>query len=163
MKPSLLRTFAALIKGLIRGKRKEALAMNTYLGCIPTIQTLVDKHLLGIDIKSRLVIIDVSLHLMYVSTRSGKAMDDADKRYAAFMDKIIAFMNFQLGRMGARDFIDPTKEPVRFFVTQKDVRYFDDSGNPLPAHLQVNEKTLLMGLYKQGEINYRECGSTIED
>jgi hypothetical protein len=158
MKQSALRTFTSLVKGIFRGKREEAVAMETYLGCIPTIQRLIDKHLLGINLKERLLVIDLNLHLMYISTRTGRAMTEADRRYAAFIDKVVAYMNFQLGRMGARDFIDPKKEPIRFLVTQKELRYFDAEGNPLPAHLQVNERTLFVGMYKNGEVNYREYG-----
>ena len=131
--------------------------METYLGCIPTIQTLVDKHLLGINLKERIVVIDVSVHLMYVSHKAGKSMDEADRRYASFMDKVVAFMNFQLGRMGARDFIDPKKEPIHFLVTMKETVMWEN-GEPVPAHLQVREKTLFVGLYKDGKINYREYG-----
>lgn len=157
MKSSTLNTFSSLVKGILRGKRKQAVAMETYLGCIPTIQKLVDKHLLGINLKERIVVIDVSVHLMYVSTKAGKSMDEADRRYAAFMDKVVAFMNFQLGRMGARDFIDPKKEPIHFLVTMKETVMWEN-GEPVPAHLQVREKTLFVGLYKGGKINYREYG-----
>lgn len=157
MKSSTLNTFSSLVKGILRGKRKQAVAMETYLGCIPTIQKLVDKHLLGINLKERIVVIDVSVHLMYVSTKSGKSMNEADRRYAAFMDKVVAFMNFQLGRMGARDFIDPKKEPIHFLVTIKETVMWEN-GEPVPAHLQVREKTLFVGLYKDGKINYREYG-----
>ena len=132
--------------------------METYLGCIPTIQTLIDKHLLGINLKERLVVIDLDLHLMYISIHTGKAMEDADRRYAAFMDKVVAYMNFQLGRMGAREYIDPTKETIRFLVTQKVYRHFDENGDLLPAHLQVSERTLFVGMFKNGKIDYREYG-----
>ena len=132
--------------------------METYLGCIPTIQTLIDKHLLGINLKERLVVIDLDLHLMYISIHTGKAMEDADRRYAAFMDKVVAYMNFQLGRMGAREYIDPTKETLRFLVTQKVYRHFDENGDLLPAHLQVSERTLFVGMFKNGKIDYREYG-----
>lgn len=134
--------------------------MDTYLRCIPTIQKLVDKRLLGINLKERIVVLDVSVHMMYVSTKAGKAMDEADRRYANFMDKVVAFMNFQLGRMGARDFIDPKKEPVHFLVTMKEYRYVDENGDPLPAHLQVSERTLFIGRYKNGAVNYREAGAS---
>ena len=132
--------------------------METYLGCIPTIQTLIDKHLLGINLKERLVVIDLDLHLMYISIHTGKAIEDADRRYAAFMDKVVAYMNFQLGRMGAREYIDPTKETIRFLVTQKVYRHFDENGDLLPAHLQVSERTLFVGMFKNGKIDYREYG-----
>ena len=157
MKTSTLSAFTSLVKGAIRGKRKQAVAMESYLNCIPTIQKLVDKHLLGINLKERIVVIDVSVHLMYISTRAGKSMDKADRKYANFMDKVIAFMNFQLGRMGARDYINPKKEPIHFLVTLKDTVMWEN-GEPVPAHLQVREKTLFVGLYKDGEINYREYG-----
>lgn len=153
-----IRTLKAFIKGVFRGKRKEAVAMETYLGCIPTIQTLIDKHLLGINLKERLVVIDLDLHLMYISIHTGKAMEDADRRYAAFMDKVVVYMNFQLGRMGAREYIDPTKETIRFLVTQKVYRHFDENGDLLPAHLQVSERTLFVGMFKNGKIDYREYG-----
>ena len=153
-----IRTLKAFVKGVFRGKRKEAVAMETYLGCIPTIQTLIDKHLLGINLKERLVVIDLDLHLMYISIHTGKAMEDADRRYAAFMDKVVAYMNFQLGRMGAREYIDPTKETIRFLVTQKVYRHFDENGDLLPAHLQVSERTLFVGMFKNGKIDYREYG-----
>ena len=157
MKQSI-RTLKAFVKGVFRGKRKEAVAMETYLGCIPTIQTLIDKHLLGINLKERLVVIDLDLHLMYISIHTGKAMEDADRRYAAFMDKVVAYMNFQLGRMGARDYIDPAKETIRFLVTQKVYRHFDENGDLLPAHLQVSERTLFVGMFKNGKVDYREYG-----
>lgn len=154
----ILRTLKAFVKGSFRGKRKEAVAMETYLGCIPTIQKLIDKRLLGINLKERLLVIDLSLHLMYISIHNGKAMEDADRRYAAFIDKVVAYMNFQLGRMGATDYIDPNEASVRFLVTQKQFRYFDPEGHPLPSHLQVEEKTLFVGYYKKGKVNYREYG-----
>lgn len=157
MKQSI-RTLKAFVKGVFRGKRKEAVAMETYLGCIPTIQTLIDKHLLGINLKERLVVIDLDLHLMYISIHTGKAMEDADRRYAAFMDKVVAYMNFQLGRMGAREYIDPTKETIRFLVTQKVYRHFDENGDLLPAHLQVSERTLFVGMFKNGKVDYRQYG-----
>ena len=160
MKQSI-RTLKAFIKGVFRGKRKEAVAMETYLGCIPTIQTLIDKHLLGINLKERLVVIDLALHLMYISIHTGTAMEDADRRYAAFMDKVVAYMNFQLGRMGAREYIDPTKETIRFLVTQKVYRHFDENGDLLPAHLQVSERTLFVGMFKNGKVDYRQYGGNV--
>lgn len=162
MKQSKLRTLTAFLKGLVQGKRKEAVAMDTYLSCIPTIQTLVDKHLLGINLKERIVVLDVSVHNMYIAIKAGRAMDEADRRYANFMDKVVAFMNFQLGRMGARDFIDPKKEAIRFLVTLKETVMWENN-EPVPAHLQVRERTLLVGMYKNGTINYREYGGHSED
>lgn len=144
---------------MLRGKRKAAVAMEMHLGCIPTIQKLVDKRLLGINLKERIVVIDVSLHLMYVSDKAGRAMEEADRRYANFLDKVVAFMNFQLGRMGARDFIDPKKETIHFMVTMKETVMWENN-EPVPAHLQVRENTLFIGRYKDGEVNYREYGGS---
>ena len=158
MKQSI-RTLKAFFRGLLCGKRKEAVAMESYLSCIPTIQTLIDNRLLGINLKDRVLAIDLSLHLMYVSIHNGKAMKEADRRYAAFIDKVVAYMNFQLGRMGARDFIDPEKEVIRFFVIQKQFQYFDPDWNPLPSHLQVEERILFVGRYKKGQVDYREPGN----
>lgn len=160
MKLSIFKTITSLAKGLIKGKRKESVAMESYLKCIPTIQTLIDKHLLGINLKERLIVMDISVHLMFISTRLGKDMSDADKRYASFIDKVVAFMNFQLGRMGANDFIDTNKTPIHFIVTQKEYKHFDEDGNPLPAHRQISENTLFVGQYKNGIIDYREYNTT---
>ena len=108
------------------------------------------------------MVLDVYLHIAFVSTRAGKAMDEADRRYAAFMDKVVAYMNFQLGRMGRKDFIDPTTQPIHFLVTMKETQMWDKDGNLLPAHLQVKEKTLIVGMYKNGVVNYREYGGNGE-
>lgn len=156
MKIKQTRLFSALAKGIFRGKRKEAVAMETYLNCIPGIQKLVDRHLLGINLKERFVLVDESIHRAFLPiyfTPSGIAK--ADKRYAAFFDKVVAYMNFQLGRMGMKDFVDPQKERINFHVTINETRFFDEEMNPIPAHLQVRTRTLLIGWYRNGEIDYK--------
>lgn len=156
MKTSKLETFRSLVKGVFRGKRREAVAMETYLSCIPSIQKLIDRHRLGIDLKERLVVLDISVHLAFLPAgTSASAWRQADKRYAAFFDKVVAYMNFQLGRLGKKDFIDPTKETVSFVVTRKETVMWEND-EPVPAHLQVREKTLLVGVYRDGVVDYKE-------
>ena len=156
MKTTALKTFNALFRGMFRGRRKESGAMETYLKCIPTIQKLIDRHQLGINLKERLVVLDVNLHMAFLPIgTSASAYQQADKRYAAFFDKVVAYMNFQLGRMGKKDFIDPTKETVSFVVTQKETVMWENN-EPVPAHLQVREKTLLVGVYRDGVVDYKE-------
>jgi hypothetical protein len=159
MKSSKLQTLSAFVKGVFRGKRKEAAAVETYLKCIPTIQKLIDTHMLGINLKNRVIVLDISLHMTFVpSGMSATSFEKADKRYANFLDNLVAYMNFRLGQMGARDFIDTAKECIHLLVTSKDYRYLDENGNPIPAHLQVEERTILVGLYKNGKVGYREYG-----
>lgn len=155
MKTTRLKTFTSFIKGIFRGRRKESAAMESYLKSIPTIQKLIDRHQIGINLKERLVVLDVHLHMAFLPTgTSASAWKMADKRYAAFFDKVVAYMNFQLGWLGKKDFIDPTKEPLSFVVTQKDTVMWEN-GEPVPAHLQVREKTLLVGVYRNGVVDYK--------
>lgn len=123
--------------------------------CIPTIQKLIDRHQLGINLKERFVVVDVSLHLAFLPTgTSASAWKTADKRYAAFFDKVVAYMNFQLGHIGKKDFIDPQKETISFVVTRKETVMWEN-GEPVPAHLQVREKTILVGAYRDGVVDYK--------
>lgn len=150
------RLFYALTRGIFRGKRREAAAMETYQACIPSIQKLVDRHLLGINLKERFVLVDESIHRAFLPIHFTQAgIRRADKRYAAFFDKIIAYMNFQLGRMGLKDFVDPKKERINFHVTINETRFFDEDMNPVPAHLQVRTKTILVGWYENGDLDYK--------
>lgn len=156
MKPTKSSILSALIKGLFRGKRKQAVAMETYLSCSQTIQKLIDTHKLGINLKERHVVLDASLHLAFMPQgTSSYAIKQSDKRYAAFFDKIVAYMNMQLGKMQKKDYVDPIKDIITFHVTTEHHRYVDDEGNLLPAHLQVAFDTILVGTYKNGMIDYK--------
>ena len=156
MKTSKLETFRSLVKGVFRGKRREAVAMETYLKCIPTIERLIERHQMGINLKERLVVLDIGVHLAFLPAgTSVYAYRQADKRYAAFFDKVVAYMNFQLGRLGKKDFIDPTKETVSFVVTRKETVMWEND-EPVPAHLQVREKTILEGAYRNGGVDYKD-------
>ena len=156
MKSTHLRTFTSFIKGVFRDQRKESVAMESYLKCIPIIQKLIDRHQLGINLKERMVVLDVHLHLSFLPVgTSAYAYRQADKLYAAFFDKVVAYMNFQLGRLGKKGFIDPTKETVSFVVTRKETVMWEN-GEPVPPHLQVREKTVLVGAYRDGVVDYKE-------
>ena len=160
MKQSRTRLFTSLVKGIFRGRRKEQLAMETYLKCIPTIEKLIERHQMGINLKERFVVLDVGIHVAFLpSGTSAYAYRQADKRYAAFFDKVVAYMNFQLGRLGKKDFIDPTKETISFVVTRKETVMWEN-GEPVPPHLQVREKTVLVGAYRDGVVDYKEVVSS---
>ena len=160
MKQSRTRLFTSLVKGIFRGRRKQSVAMETYLKCIPTIERLIERHQMGINLKERLVVLDISVHLAFLPVgTSDYAYRQADKRYAAFFDKVVAYMNFQLGRLGKKDFIDPTKETVSFVVTRKETVMWED-GEPVPPHLQVREKTVFVGAYRDGVVDYKEVVSS---
>ena len=154
MKRSKFSIVQALLKGMFRGRNKQQAAMEAYLQSVPTIQRLIDSKMLGINLKERFVMIDESLHRSFMPRRFTPGGIDAwDRRYAAFFDKLVAFMNIELGRMG-KPFIDPTTEPLNFSVVMPVMRYFDDDMNPLPAHLQLEYRTLQVGRYLNGEIEY---------
>lgn len=152
MKSNFLRPAISLLKGLICGKRKEAIAMETYLSTSSTIQKLIDTHKLGINLKERHVVIDVSLHLCFINTSGSKK---GDKKYTNFFDKIIAYMNMQLGVMGKKEFIDPQKDTITFHVIIERYHYVDDKGSPLPAHKQITYDTIAVGAYRHGIIDYK--------
>lgn len=155
MKQSRTRLFTSLVRGLLRGRRRKPVAMETYLKCIPTIRKLIDTHRLGINLKERLVVVDVSVHLAFLPTgTSAYAYRQADKRYAAFFDKVVAYMNFKLGEL-QKPLFDATKEPLSFLVTQKETVMWEN-GLPVPTHLQVREKTLFVGAYRNGVVDYKE-------
>ena len=148
--------FTALMKGMFRGRNKQVAATEAYLSSVPVIQKMVDERLIGINLKERFVMIDESLHRSFMPRRfSPGALKEWDRRYAAFFDKLVAYMNFQLGRMGKPDFIDPTTETISFSVVMPVMRYFDEQMNPLPAHLQLEYKTISVGWYRNGEIDFR--------
>lgn len=159
MKQSGTRLFTSLVRGIFRGRRKQSIAMETYLKCIPTIERLIERHQLGINLKERLVVLDIGIHLAFLPAgTSATAWRQADKRYAAFFDKVVAYMNFQLGRLGKKDFIDPTKETVSFVVTRKETVMWEND-EPVPPHLQVREKTVLVGAYRDGVVDYKTVDS----
>ena len=152
MKSDKKKLFASLVKGIFRGKRKQSAATERYLECIPYIQKLIDTHKLGINLKERIVVMDVSVHACFAKYYPG----GSDKKHAAFFDKIVAYMNYQLGRMGIKDFIDPVNDTIHFQVTTENISYISEDGTPLPAHEQVSFKTILVGWYKNGELDYKE-------
>lgn len=148
--------FTALMMGMLRGRNKQVSATEAYLSSVPVIQKLVDARKLGINLKERFVMIDESLHRSFMPKRfSPGAIEKWDRRYAAFFDKLVAYMNFQLGHMGKPDFIDPTTETINFSVVMPVMRAFDEHMNPLPAHLQMEYKTILVGWYRNGEIDFK--------
>ena len=148
--------FTALMMGMLRGRNKQVSATEAYLSSVPVIQKLVDARKLGINLKERFVMIDESLHRSFMPKRfSPGAIEKWDRRYAAFFDKLVAYMNFQLGHMGKPDFIDPATEAVNFSVVMPVMRAFDEHMNPLPAHLQMEYKTILVGWYRNGEIDFK--------
>lgn len=151
MKQRKWQIWTSLLKGLIPFRKKKADAIGGYAKCIPYVQRLIDTNKLGINLKEKFVVMDVSVHACFAENYPG----GSDKKHAAFFDKVIAYMNFQLGRMGKKDFINPKEDVIRFQVTSEIVRYVDEDGNPLPAHLMVHYDTVLVGWYRDGELEYR--------
>lgn len=156
MKKKSINIFRSIVKGMIFGKRRQAIAMETYLNCCESIQRLIDTRKLGINLKERHAVLDISLHMAFMPKgTSSRSINDSDKRYANFFDKLVAYMNVQLGRMQKPEIIDPKEDTITFHVTIERRRYVDNKGNPLPAHLQVEFDTVLVGAYRGGVIDYK--------
>ena len=157
MKSTRLNIAKSFIKGIFCGKKKESVAMETYISCIPIIRKLIDNHKLGINLKERLVIIDGSLFYAFgPKNGSSHEINKSDKRLASFIDKIVAFMNFEIGRLNIKDFVDASKEPIHFHVTIEEKTIVDKEGFPVPENQQATIKTILIGRYINGNIDYKE-------
>lgn len=156
MKKKSINIFRSMVNGIIFGKRHQAVAMDIYLNCCESIQRLIDTRKLGVNLKERHAVLDSSLHMIFMPKgTSSRSIKESDKRYANFFDKLVSYMNFQLGRMQKKEMIDPEKDTITFHVTIERHRYIDDKGYPLPAHQQITFDTILVGSYKGGVIDYK--------
>lgn len=133
-----------LCKGIFR-RRKSKSYVQVYLKRFETIDTLIAEDRIGIDLIRALVVLDVSVHLLY--------MED-DRKYNAFFDTLRAYINYHRGRLQVNRLLEP-EDPISFYVVQKLYKAFDlDRGEFFDPPRQEVEK-LAVGVYRNGEVSYK--------
>lgn len=118
--------------------------MDTYLSCMESIDKLIEKDLIGINLERRFVVLDSTVHLMFF---------EDGKKYAAFFDKIRAYMNMSLGKKGIKEMIE-AEDAIDFNVVMKRLVYMDEYGTIPEDGVKTHIDTLLVGRYCNSEVDY---------
>lgn len=139
VKEGIIRTATRLF----RGRRKDYVAQ--YLHYFESIEKMLDKKVIGIDLERCVVVLDVSVHVLL--------MED-DKAYNAFMEKIRLYMNYRLSAIKAHpcEYIK-VSDRINFYVVLKHIRWIGDDGELLETQEEKTD-TLLVGKYQDGKVNY---------
>lgn len=117
---------------------------DTYLSCCDSIWELIEKDLIGINLERKFVVLDSSVHLLFF---------ESDEKYAAFFDKIRAYMNITSAMMGRGEMIRP-EDAIDFNVVMKRVVYMDEYGMIPEDGMKTHIDTILVGRYCNGKVNY---------
>lgn len=141
-----------IIKTMFRRPNKCRVA-DTYFSCFDSIWELIEKDLIGINLERRFVVLDSSVHLLFFEN---------DKKYAAFFDKIRAYMNISMGMMGRGEMIGH-EDAIDFNVVMKRVVYMDEYGMIPNDGVKTHIDTILVGKYCNGEVNYVSYTPSEED
>ena len=86
---------------------------SAYLKTFQTLEKLMEAEYLQVDLRELHVRIDYRIHALYMYD---------DKKYLAFIDKVVAWMNFKRGLLGVKQFIEPTHR-INFTVFRMDDVY----------------------------------------
>lgn len=132
-----------VIKSMFRRPNKCRVA-DTYLSCCDSIWELIEKDLIGVNLERRFVVLDSSVHLLFFEN---------DEKYAAFFDKIRAYMNIALGIMGRGEMIG-IEDAIDFNVVMKRVVYMDEYGMIPDDGVKTHIDTILVGRYCNAKVNY---------
>lgn len=131
------------LKGIFRRRQRKSY-VQVYLKRFETIDTLIGDDRIGIDIVRSLVVLDVSVHLLY--------MED-DRKYNAFFDTLRAYINYHRGRLQIGKLLEP-EDTISFYVVQKLYKVFDiDRGEFFDPPREEVEK-LAVGIYRDGVVSY---------
>lgn len=131
-----------VVKQLFRKRKRSAVPI--YLKRFETIQKLIDQDLLGFDFKQKLVVLDSSIHALYLND---------DRKYAAFFDTLQAYMNAFRGALGIEEFIDKD-DRINFMVVLKQYIGFDLETGDFFSPAKETVSTLLVGYYQDGKVDY---------
>lgn len=133
--------FSRLFGQLFARRKKDHIPV--YLSRFETIDKLISSGLLAIDLESRYVCIDASLHIQYM---------DSKTKYAAFFNNLRAYMNFHYG-LKQQPMIEP-EERIDFGVMLKQTIMFDHETGDFydPPHIQYH--TLIVGANQYGTVEY---------
>lgn len=124
-------------------KRKPSY-VPVYLERFASLDKLIADDRIAIDFKQKLVVLDTSMHLLY--------MDD-DRKYAAFFDTIRAYINFSRGRIGIEEVVKHT-DRINFMVMLKQYKEFNEETGDFYDPPQETAKTILVGYYQHGKVDY---------
>lgn len=134
--------FTHIINQLFSKRNKSCIPV--YLKRFETIDTLIGDDRIGIDIVRNLVVLDTSIHLLY--------MDD-DNKYNAFFDTLRAYINYHRGRLQIRRMVEP-EDRIDFMVVQKLYMAFDLEKGEFYDKPQESAQTLIVGYYQNGKVDY---------
>lgn len=143
-KADSMSNITALLKGVFRRKQGRKSYVAVYLKRFETIDKLIADDRIGIDPIRALVVLDASIHLLY--------MDD-DRKYNAFFDTIRAYINYKRGLLQVNRLLEP-EAPLSFYVVQKIYKLFDIERGEFydPPHEDVEK--LLVGAHWNGKMIY---------
>lgn len=125
-------------------KRRSKSCIPVYLKRFETLDTLIGDDRIGIDIVRKIVVLDTSIHLLY--------MDD-DEKYNAFFDTIRAYINYHRGRLQIKRMVEH-EDRIDFMVVQKLYMAFDLDKGEFYDKPKEHAKTLIVGYYQNGKVEY---------
>ncbi len=123
--------------------RKKVEPAATYLLRFECVDKLLDGGLMAIDLAQSFVMLDASIHIMY--------MND-DRSYAAFMDTIRAYINYHRGEIKLP--MIAHEDRINFIVILKEVIRFDESTGEVFQTAKEIPHPLIVGFYQNGRIDY---------
>ena len=134
-------------------RRKDK--VGKYISGISTIRTLIEKDLLFVEVKKPYVCVSLRLHLAYIDDEAKLStwkyrflrkvgMVERDVRYVAFMESILAFINYC--RALEKLPVYSTTERIDFMVMNLE-----------------NTKPLLVGYYQNGAVDYVSFNEVTEE
>lgn len=132
------------LKALVLNRRKDK--VGKYIAGIGTIRTLIEKDLLFVDVKKPYVSLSLRLHLSYIDDEAKLAtwkyrllqkmgLVKRDMRYVAFMESVLAFINYYRGLEGL---------PMHDVAKRLDFMVMN----------MESTKPLLVGYYQNGAVDY---------
>ena len=135
------------LKALVLNRRKDK--VGKYIAGIGTIRTLIEKDLLFVDVKKPYVSLSLRLHLAYIDDE-GKyrllqkmGLVKRDMRYVAFMESVLAFINYYRGLEGL---------PMHDVAKRLDFMVMN----------MESTKPLLVGYYQNGAVDYVSYSEVVE-
>lgn len=139
--------FPRLLRALFR--RRQPSKVGSYIDGISTIDKLVEKEMLYVDIARPYVVLSVRMHMAYMDDEEKLSrwpyrmflrwgLIERDRRYRALMEHLLAYINFHRARFNQP--IHHIEQPLRFHVMSLDLA-----------------KPLLLGVYHHGLVNFKMC------
>lgn len=138
MHSKMLHTFIQLFR-----KRKHP-TVPVYLRRFASIEKMIKAKLLSVDYGENLVVLDTSVHLLYMGN---------ERAYEAFFDTLRAFINFCRGVAGIEEMTE-LEDRINFMVVLKRSHLFNDETGEYFNPPEELTDILLIGYYQYGYIDY---------